>query len=264
MAWIDAHNHLHDARLGDDVEGVVHTMKEVGVRACVVNATEESDWDMVASLADAYPEWAMPAFGVHPWKADRVVEGWLDRLREMLEKHPRASVGEVGLDQWVDEPSIDVQRKVFVDQLKLAREMGRAVTIHSLKAWEPLFEVLAAEPLPDGFLMHSFGGSIELAERLIPLGAYFSFSGYFLQERKEKVVEVFRQLPTDRILVETDAPDMLPPKDWIEFPMGDHNHPANLPMIACELAKRLGVDEVEFARQTSENTSRLFGGFGST
>ena len=109
--------------------------------------------------------------------------------------------------------------------------------------------------------MHSFGGSIETARRLIPLGACFSFSGYFLQLRKSAVVDVFRQLPPDRILVETDAPDMRPPDTLVTHPLPEnHNHPANLPAIGKALASALGMSGENLAALTRDNAARFLGG----
>ena len=108
--------------------------------------------------------------------------------------------------------------------------------------------------------MHSFGGSIEVAKRLIPLGACFSFSGYFLQPRKAKVLEVFRQLPRERVLLETDAPDMNPPDEWLIHPLATGvNHPANLPAIGAGLAQALGMPASDLAKLTRQNASDFLG-----
>lgn len=257
--WIDAHNHLQDPRLGDP-GAVIAAMKAAGITRCVVNATRESDWDAVEKLALAEPDLVVPAFGIHPWHAHTAGDGWQDRLRELLESHPQASIGECGLDQWVTEPSLGVQRPVFTEQLRIAREMDRPVTIHCLKAWGALFDAFDESPPPPRFLMHSFGGSIEIARRLIPLGACFSFSGYFLLPRKAGVVEVFRQLPADRILLETDAPDMLPPEEIITHPLGEkRNHPANLAAIGNALAEALGMEPDKLATLTAGNAGECFG-----
>jgi TatD DNase family protein len=220
----------------------------------VVNATSEADWPAVEALALAHPGCVSPAFGIHPWKAHTASPGWLERLKSMLDKNPRASIGECGLDQWVKSPPLEIQRPVFTAQLRLARELGRPVTIHCLKAWGALFDAFAEEPPPPRFLMHSFGGSIETARRLLPLGAFFSFSGHFLHPRKDVVLEVFRRLPRERILLETDAPDMLPPVEVISHPLPDNsNHPANLAAIGRALAARLGMKAEELARITRDN-----------
>ncbi|HVJ45449.1 MAG TPA: TatD family hydrolase [Luteolibacter sp.] len=255
---IDAHNHLQDHRLGDP-EAIIGTMRKAGIARCVVNSTRESDWPAVENLAADHPDFILPAFGIHPWHAHTAEPGWQDRLTDLLEKHPTASIGECGVDGWIEAPSFEIQTPVFLDQLRLARELDRPVTIHCLKAWEPLFSAFEEQSPPSRFLMHSFGGSIEIARRLIPLGAYFSFSGYFLHPRKSKVIEVFRQLPADRILVETDAPDMLPPETFIAHPLpGNANHPANLPAIAETLAVTMNLTPGQLASLTGENFRRCF------
>jgi TatD DNase family protein len=240
----DSHIHLQSERFGKPVADLVAEMRDAGVTGCVANATHEGDWDAVADLAERFPGFVFPAYGIHPWFADTAEEGWEDRLRERLLADPQATVGEVGVDGWVESPTMDMQYRVFVKQAEIAAETGRVMTVHCLKAWEELFRAMEqAEAWPEKFLMHSFGGSIEIAERLMKHGGVmFSFSGYFLHGRKAKVLEVFRQLPKDRILLETDAPDMMPPEGFVGFPLGeDVNHPANLHAIACAFEKDLGV-----------------------
>lgn len=252
---LDAHNHLH--RLADP-DGKIDAMKAAGLTGCVVNGTSESDWPEVAALAKRHPGFVVPAFGLHPWFAHRRSAGWLDELRAFLEGVPGASLGECGLDRWVDEPDLDTQRAAFLPQLRLARELKLPVTIHALKAWEPLFEAFDREPL-GAFLLHSFNGSPELVERLVPLGARFSFSGHFLHPRKARVVEAFRAVPAERLLLETDAPEMRPPDECVSHPLPDgHNHPANLPAIARALAARLGRDPDELVASCERNARRFF------
>ena len=259
LPWVDAHNHLQDARLGDRT-GLISEMKRAGVRRCVVNATRESDWSDVEDLARSEPDFVVPAFGIHPWNAHTISDGWRERLIALLDRFPQASIGECGLDQWVSEPPLEIQRPVFLEQLRLARQLDRAITIHCLKAWGPLFDAFAEAPPPSRFLIHSFGGSIEVAHRLIPLGAYFSFSGHFLHPQKSATLEVFRNLPPERILLETDAPDMLPPPGVITHPLaGNHNHPANLAAIGQALAVALGMSAHDLADLTHDNWKRCFG-----
>jgi TatD DNase family protein len=258
--WTDAHNHLQDPRLGDPGP-VIASMRAAGVECCVVNATREADWAAVEALALAYPDFVVPAFGIHPWQAHTAADGWRDRLEGLLERHPQSSIGECGLDQWVRFPALEIQRPVFLDQLRLARDTGRPVTVHCLKAWGALFDCFAEVPPTAGFLMHSFGGSIEVARRLLPLGAYFSFSGYFLHERKAAVVEVFRQLPVERILMETDAPDMRPPDAFATHALpGNLNHPANLPAIGHAFAAALAMTSAHLAELTRSNTEAFLSG----
>ena len=230
----DSHSHLQSGKFGRPAGEMVADMKDAGITGCVVNATREDDWEAVAALAREFPGHVFPAYGIHPWHADAAAEGWEERLRKRLLSDPVASVGEVGVDGWAKSPGMEVQLPVFIKQAELAAETGRVMTVHCLKAWEKLFEAMdRAAAWPEKFLMHSFGGSLEVAERLLKKGAWFSFSGHFLHERKRKVLEVFRKLPEDRILLETDAPDMIPPEDCVKFSLGAGvNHPANLRRIA--------------------------------
>ena len=257
--FFDSHNHLQSPRFGKPVAELVGEMKSEGITGCVVNATREADWDGVSRLARDFPGFVFPAYGIHPWYADTAEEGWEGRLREMLAKDPLATVGEIGVDGWVDSPAMEVQREVFMKQVEIAAELRRVMTVHCLKAWEELFSVMDEVPeWPEKFLMHSFGGSIEIAERLLKIGAWFSFSGYFLHERKRKVLEVFKKLPQDRILLETDAPEMIPPDGFVKFPLGkDINHPANLRAIAEEFELKMGAGMIN---RVGENSRAFWSG----
>lgn len=251
----DSHNHLQSAKFGKPAAELIAGMRAAGISGCVANATREADWEAVAALAREFSGFVFPAYGIHPWFADTAEEGWGERLRERLLADPAASVGEAGVDGWVDSPRMEVQIPVFVKQAEIAAELGRAMTVHCLKAWEPLFEAMdRAAAWPEKFLMHSFGGSAEVAERLLKKGAWFSFSGHFLHPRKAKVLEVFRKLPADRILLETDAPDMIPPEECIAFPLADGvNHPANFGKIAEAFAAGMGADILARVRENGRS-----------
>lgn len=253
---LDAHNHLQRF---PDPDAIIATMKSVGITGCVVNGTSEEDWPDVADLAERHPDFVHPAFGLHPWFAHQRSPQWLEKLSDYLDRFPSASIGECGLDRWVEQPAIDVQLAAFLAQVRLARERQLPLTIHALKAWGPLLEAFQQEPPPArGFLLHSFGGSREIMERLLPLGARFSFSGYFLQPRKAKALEVFRQIPPDRLLLETDAPDMLPPEASITHPLSEaRNHPANLPAIAEAFAAAISREPTELIQESTKNTHSL-------
>jgi TatD DNase family protein len=254
----DSHNHLQSPRLGKPVHELIAEMRSVGISGCVVNATRESDWEVAREIAREFPEFVRPAYGVHPWFADTVEVGWEEKLRKLLSEDARASVGEIGIDGWVDSPGMDVQREVFSKQVAIAVELDRVITVHCLKAWDELFELIdETDAWPEKFLMHSFGGSIEIAERLIKHGAWFSFSGYFLQTRKRKTLEVFKRLPIERILLETDAPEMAPPQELMNFPLdGETNHPANLGTIAAAFEKEMGAETLE---RVADNSKRFWG-----
>ncbi|MFK7912186.1 MAG: TatD family hydrolase [Akkermansiaceae bacterium] len=240
----DAHNHLQDSRFDGIRDQVIAEIRAAGVTRCVVNGTCPDDWKKVAALTIEHPDLIIPSFGLHPWKTP--TNGWLEKLVHYLDTVPNACIGECGLDHWMDDYDIALQEKIFLTHLALATERNLPLSIHCLKAWGHLVELLESNSLPArGFLLHSYGGSKELVPRLTKLGAYFSFSGYFLHEKKHKVREAFAEVPPDRMLIETDAPDMLPPENAISHPLQDGiNHPANLPEIKRQASKFLDISSI--------------------
>jgi TatD DNase family protein len=254
----DAHNHLHDERLATRLEEVLAELPRLGIQRVVVNGTSERDWPAVEALAKRF-SWIIPAFGVHPWFAKERSAGWFDHLQRLLDANPRATIGEIGLDRWMKDPDFADQEKVIVAQLDLAAERNVAVSIHCLKAWGHLQDILQTHRRPArGFLLHSFGGSAEIARQFARLGAFFSISGYFAHERKTAQREVFKTIPPNRLLVETDAPDMLPPPELIASRAGDENDPRNLPTIYAFAASLFDTPLDPFAERIAANFNSLF------
>jgi TatD DNase family protein len=207
----------------------------------------------------------VPCFGYHPWHLQERTPQWRERLVEFLQATPSA-VGEIGLDRWIPNYDFERQQQMFTAQMTLAAERDLPASIHCLKAWGRLLELLRKGPRPAcGFLLHSYGGPREMVEELAALGAYFSFPGYFAHERKAKQREAFAHVPLERLLIETDAPDQLPPDDLIRHRIMDSegkpiNHPANLVAIYEFATAMLRVDFETFASRLEENFLRLFGG----
>jgi TatD DNase family protein len=261
---IDAHNHLHDARLAPHRAEILANLASLGLERAVVNGTRESDWAAVSALAAEQP-CVLPSYGLHPWYVRERSLHYLDTLAGLLDANPEAAVGEIGLDQWIEGHDLADQSEVFRAQLALAAARERAVTIHCLRAWGPLWEILRTEPLPaHGFLLHAYGGPWEMTRGFLDCGAFFSFNAYFLHERKAAQRDVFRRLPADRLLVETDAPDLAPPPECNAHPLTDSalrpiNHPANLDLAYRTLAELRGVSLEEWKSQVRVNFGRLFG-----
>lgn len=263
---IDAHNHWQDADLAPHHEAAREELLRARVGKMMVNGTQEADWPLVAAMTRDEPEWIHASYGLHPWYIASRSPQWLTTLRRFLQDDPRAAVGEIGLDRWKQPYDEEDQREVFAQQWALAVEMGRAVTVHCLRAWGPLLEQLrAAARAPRGFLLHAYGGSWEMTRPFLDLGAYFSFNGYFLHERKVAVREVYRKLPLDRLLVESDAPSMALPPAWRRYELppsasGEEvNHPAHVAVAYMALAECRGLSVEALAEQVAENYRRLFG-----
>ncbi len=265
MKFFDAHNHLQGDRFAGRQSELLAACEETGIARMVVNGTGEADWPRVLALARTNSI-VLPSFGCHPWYLRERTAGWLGNLEKFLDAVPSA-VGEIGLDRWKPGLSYAGQEEVFLAQLRLATERNLPVSIHCLQAWGRLHELLRDHPRPTrGFVLHSFGGPAEMIPAFTKLGAYFSFPGYFLHERKLRQRETFRQVPADRLLIETDAPDQLLPPEKCLHPLTETitgqplNHPANLPAVYAGLAELRGAPLTSLAARVEENFHRIFGG----
>ncbi len=221
-------------------------LDRAGILRGVVNATREDEWDQVAAMAAACPERVVAAYGIHPWHADTVTAGWEDRLRERLSADPEATVGECGLDG-VAAVDPAAQVRVFSAQLGIARELGRVVTVHCVRAWGAVVDVLLQEA-PPRFLMHGYAGSLETAGRLIPMGGWFSANDRLLDARRGRAMEVFRRLPLDRVVLESDAG------------VDEGKERISLPDLESRLACELELERSGLAQRLEANAAQLFAG----
>ena len=257
----DAHNHLQAERFGGRQAELLAECPDVA--RMVVNGCSEEDWPAVAALAEAHPQ-VLPSFGYHPWCVHERSSGWEAELNRLLDAYP-AAVGEIGLDRWKEGLDYEGQEEVFVAQLRIATEHNLPVSIHCLKAWGRMFELLQQGPVPErGFLLHSYGGSAEMVPCFAELGGYFSFTGYFLRKAKGRNREVFKAVPPDRLLIETDAPDQRLPDSHNAHPLKDPkgnpiNHPANLKVVYRATAELLDVSLETISAQVEDNFKKLFG-----
>jgi TatD DNase family protein len=263
MNFYDAHNHLQDDRFAGRQRELLAACEKAGVTRMVVNGACESDWPHVLVLAREN-KMVLPSFGYHPWYLAERTADWQKNLEHFLDQIPGA-IGEIGLDRWKPDLSYVDQEEMFLAQLRIATERQLPVSIHCLQAWGRLYDLLREHPRPAcGFVLHSFGGPMEMIPALAKLGAYFSFPGYFLHERKLRQRETFKHVPPERLLIETDAPDQHLPELENQFPLTNTdgkplNHPANLIAVYEGLAKFLDEKTESLATRVEENFQRIFG-----
>ena len=287
----DAHNHLQDEALAPHLDRIAASWDPARFGFMIVNGTCEADWPRVTALAQRYP-FVRPSYGLHPWDAGDRSPDWFDILKTHLDAHPHAAVGEIGLDRWIlesahpDDPRLAGQRRaplpeqneVFLKQLALACTKNRPVTLHCLRAWGVLSEIIARVNLPErGFLLHAYAGPAELVSPFAKRGAYFSFNAHFLKDAstpfchlisdklpKTSRLVTFKTIPLDRLLVETDAPAMIPPLLWRThtLPLAPDgfavNHPGNIESAYAGLASLLGIPAAELTSQVDANFHHFF------
>lgn len=261
LRTFDAHLHLQ----ADELQFALG--KEVnfpGVVAQVCNGTHPDDWKAVRDCPDAGDTRVLKAYGVHPWRVDNLPDDWEQQLRGFLQDGA-VSVGEIGLDHWIDVQDEGWQTEVFERQLTIAAELDLVPTLHCLRAWGLLVDCLRSGPdLKRGFLVHGFGGSTEILHELLDLGGHVSFSAYAADPKRKRMRAAARACPDDRLLAETDAPDMVPPEERCRFPLKDSDgkllhHPMEIGSAYVTIAEIREVELAELSVQIEDNFRRLFG-----
>jgi len=248
--YFDSHCHLQDERFEGRLDEVLTRARAVGLTAFACCGCQENDWEAVLELSSRHRD-IVPLLGLHPWYVRGASVRWLARLEEGLGAH-RAGLGECGLDFALEDADRELQERVFRSQLELARGLERPVSIHCRKAWESLLRISREIGLPGaGAMVHSFSGSAEVALQLQELGYHLSFSCSLANPRNRRAAKALRAVWPERLLFETDAPDIAPP--GIEL-----NEPANIRQVSAAAAEILGVDECELAARVHRNARALF------
>lgn len=250
--FFDTHCHLQDSRFGAELGSVLGRAHEHGVTHMVCCGTREDDWGRVLDLSRRHAA-ILPMLGLHPWYAHEAQPGWLERLEVLLKNNP-AGLGECGLDSALENPDRPLQEAVFRSQLRLAVELNRPLSIHCRRAWEPLATLAREEGLPlAGAVIHAFSGSAEVARKLQALGFHLSFACSLANPANNRGAKAARVVAEDRLLFETDAPDMSPIPSTL-------NEPANIHLVAEAAARLRGTDLESAAALAYRNSQRIFGG----
>ncbi len=255
MQYVDAHCHLHDRRIIGDISGIVQRAEAAGVTHMVTCATMEENFYATATLASQYPA-IVPCYGIHPWFLDSLSPCWQQELGDRVAAEV-CGIGETGLDFMDKNADRDLQMEVLTGHLSLARDLERPINIHIRKAWDAFIRLLKKTgPLKTPGLVHSFSGSADMVKLLMRYNLYISFSGSVTRPGAKKVVKALKAVPGDRILLETDTPDIYP-----SVPDPDPhglNEPKNLPVIAQIASARAGVPVPDFVRQAYANALEIF------
>lgn len=250
---IDSHAHLDDRRFDRDRDRLIKSLKEFGVELVINPGADLSSSIKAVSLAEEYDN-IYAAVGVHPHSAKEMDESTIGLLKSFTNREKVIAIGEIGLDYYYDNSPRDVQRKRFIEQLNLAKEVNLPVIIHSREANKDTFDIL--KEAQDGSLrgvMHCFSGSVEMAMEYIKLGFYVSLAGPVTFKNARIPKEVAKAVPLDKLMIETDAPYLTP-----EPYRGKRNEPIYVRYVAGTIAELKGLTFEEVAKQTAENTKRLF------
>jgi len=261
MRLFDTHCHIQDSRLAADLGGVLARAQNASVERMLCCGTSEKDWRQVEILCARHSA-LIPSFGLHPWHVHGKSPHWMSTLTDLVLTDPAAVVGEIGLDRAIPEGNDTEQAEAFVAQLRLAKALERPACIHCRKAWDIILPILDdVGGLPAGFILHSYSGSAELVSPLAAMGAYFSFSGTITWHRNERGRRAVVAVPTDRLLIETDSPDLMPAEAVATGNASPTamklNEPCNLVHVLHTVAALRNISVQALADRTWENACRL-------
>ncbi len=254
MTLVDSHCHIDMPEFDEDRDDVVARAREAGlVEMLLIGGVDEHAGQRRA--LDVAERLGLPATaGVHPHEARVADEATYDELRGLARDGRIIAIGEIGLDFHYDHSPRGVQREVFRRQIRLAREVGLPVVVHTREADAETAEILEQERAAEtGGVIHCFTGGLELAKRALAIGFHLSFSGIVAFPRAEAIQQVARECPADRLLVETDAPFLAPPPH-----RGRRNEPAFVVEVARKVAALRGASPAALDEAVRRNYARLF------
>jgi TatD DNase family protein len=251
---VDSHCHIDMPEFDADRAEVVARAREAGLVEMLVVGEVDENGGLERALRVA-GELGLPVTaGVHPHQAKLASEATYDQMRGLAREGSIVAIGEVGLDFHYDYSPRDTQREVFRRQVLLARDVGLPLVVHTREADAETAALLEEEGAREtGGVIHCFTGGPELARRALALGFYISFSGIMTFPRAEGIQQVAREVPEDRLLVETDAPFLAPPPH-----RGKRNEPAFVVEVARKLAALRGSTLEAVGAAASRNYARLF------
>lgn len=261
MKFVDCHAHLIDERFEKDVEDVVQRAKDAGVTKIITASTDILTSQKSVGFAQTH-EGVFAAIGIHPENVeDESLDVCLAALEKLVKEKKVVAIGEIGLEyhffDGLSEEKVaflkELQKKFFVEQIKIANDFSLPIVVHSRDAMGDTLEILKKHPPKRPSLLHCYSGSSESAQELAKLGFSFSFGGVASFKNAGRVKEVVANIPNERILLETDCPYLSP-----EPFRGTRNEPKNIPYIADAISRIKNMNIEEVARITTQNAEKLF------
>ncbi|MBS5788789.1 MAG: TatD family hydrolase [Clostridioides difficile] len=250
----DSHAHLNDERFDEDRDELINSLKEKSVDLVVNPGADIETSKSAVELSKKY-DFIYAAVGVHPHDVSDLDDTAIDTLRNLaIENNKVVAIGEIGLDYYYDYSPRDSQKEWFKKQILLANELKLPIIIHDRDAHADTFDIIKEYKSDEiGCVLHCYSGSVELAREYIKLGCYISIPGTVTFKNSRKVREVAREIPLDRLFIETDSPYMAP-----EPHRGKRNDPSLVAFVADKIAQEKGISYEEVCDKTKENAKKFF------
>lgn len=247
----DSHAHYTDRAFDIDRTDLLGSLAESGICGIINCGADLKSSEESAKLSQKY-DFIYFSCGVHPEEVDNLPSDYLDILKDLTKRQKCVAIGEIGLDYYWRQDNKELQKKIFIEQVLLAKELNLPIIVHSRDAHEDTLNILK-DHKPKGVL-HCFSGSVETAKEILKLGMYIGLGGAVTFKNAKKPVEVAEFLPLDRLLLETDCPYMAP------VPMrGKRNNSSYIPYVAEKIGETKKIDAQIVIDTATHNTKKLFG-----
>lgn len=248
---IDTHSHINFEDYKNNFDNLIQDFKENDIEKVIIPGVEPSTFDEIISLSNKY-EMLYSAIGVHPSEYQTYNNSVENNIRQLVKNNKVVAIGEIGLDYHYGADTKEEQKIIFKKQLELAQEMQIPVLIHDREAHEDSFNIISEYKLKD-VVFHCFSGDKNFAKKCIDREFYIAIGGVVTFKNAKELKEAVKEIPIDRILLETDAPYLAP----VPF-RGKLNSPIYLKYIAKEIAELKNIDIEEVKLQTTINAKRIF------
>jgi TatD DNase family protein len=256
--YIDTHSHLHAEEFSADRDDVIQRAIEAGIETIVLIGENIADSRLALDYCRRSPLFRA-VVGVHPHKASEWnPEAAATLQTELAVATGAVAIGEIGLDYHYDFAPRDKQHEAFLAQSQTAQTLRKPVVIHCREAYDDLLDIWSStfhptNPIPNPGVLHCYFGTVAQARRAVDMGFYLGIGGACTFKKAEELHEVIRQMPLDRMVLETDAPYMAPVPH-----RGKRNESAYIPLIAARIAELKGLHLETVASQTTQNARALY------
>ncbi|QDW75444.1 TatD family deoxyribonuclease [Lachnospiraceae bacterium KGMB03038] len=248
----DTHAHYDDEQFDTDRKELLMSMATEGVGTIVNVGASYDSCQKVVDMAQEYP-FMYAAVGIHPDEVGALNEVSFAQMKQLFQREKVVAVGEIGLDYYWDKESHDQQKKWFIRQLDLAKELNLPVLIHSREAAADTLEIMKEEAGGLSGVIHCFSYSREMAQEYVKMGFYIGIGGVVTFKNAKKIKEVAEAIPLEKILLETDCPYLAP----VPY-RGKRNDSRYIRYVAEEIARLKDISYEEVIRQTEENARKMY------
>lgn len=252
--FFESHAHYDDIKFEEDREELLtQTLPQEGVDY-IVNIGADIPSSLQSIELAGQNEYIYAAVGVHPHEVEELQPKDIEQLEDLCKQPKVVAVGEIGLDYYYDYAPREQQKKWFIQQIELAKKVNLPIVVHSREAAEETYSILKEQKAHEvGGVIHCFSGSVEMARKYLQLEYYIGVGGVVTFKNAKKLVEVVKDFPLEKILLETDSPYLAPIPN-----RGKRNDSSNLIYIAQKIAEIKNISVEKVAEQTKENGKRFY------